>query len=755
MPPLSCHAIVPLLARPKLSRRDDDEMDEQAEDTPGEYARIEDLFVDHRATPFDIRNHLMSLKSTAFEAQPDCLPEEPAFLPIPHIDLEAPKDEYTLSLQKLRDPDLVKTWLPLLKVDVHRDEGLVFPPRAAKLGLFLWHELENEEKPYDAADAYVAEVLRNAEANEECIQPLPTLPRRYLHEDLFELSACETPPKRDGSEYPESEQFISGIDATPEPTSPKVQNPESPASVEFVDECETYLIPLFGQRSPQESVASSILIPLNKRDGQQANAMPSQILDNSDEMCTLSGFSSTCHREKYMEQSISQTVDDRVDPTVQYVPIDKEPDIRLPIKSLSLSPSISKYFPPSPNCRRGVTTNIGRKMPDKDEDTLAGDEDAPNGQATTDTLATENTLSKGKEMLVVRTEKRKESNPNKRTVCIDHHGTNSLLSGFMEMRGVSGRLFKTNALSGASNITKPPAISCAEKAQFQHHLQPVPSAEALNKELKPAIMPDVSLPSHTGCCLVSLQLGDSLTRHLEELWPPDHLIDRDYSHRLTTTDAQHAVSKPTMSFSQAQSIEVDISLDVDKGIIVTTLLQIKQKALPGSNILPTVRQRVFHLCQKYRTLIVFVSEAAGAGETMSELSSSDLAAYIDFVCFASSMKAQVTVYFIPGAEKTLSRWILSMMVQHTSRIVTLHEGAMAGNTTWELFLRQSGMSVRAAQTLSHSLFHEFGPSGLRKFLAMSAAQRLSRYGSISRSEGPVSMAAGLWDDNFATTQLDI
>ncbi|KAG6017879.1 hypothetical protein E4U43_008433 [Claviceps pusilla] len=148
-----------------------------------------------------------------------------------------------------------------------------------------------------------------------------------------------------------------------------------------------------------------------------------------------------------------------------------------------------------------------------------------------------------------------------------------------------------------------------------------------------------------------------------------------------------------MQSTTFQASEVDVSLTVEDGIIVTTLLQIRQKPLPSSKTLTAIRQRVSNLSQKYPRLTIFVLESPGSRDDMSELSPKDLGIYNEFVCFASSLKADVSVHLVPGGDKTLSRWILSLMIRFAPQLMELDKTTTIGNSTWELFFRQTGMNL--------------------------------------------------------------
>ncbi|XP_044724084.1 uncharacterized protein HRG_01980 [Hirsutella rhossiliensis] len=170
------------------------------------------------------------------------------------------------------------------------------------------------------------------------------------------------------------------------------------------------------------------------------------------------------------------------------------------------------------------------------------------------------------------------------------------------------------------------------------------------------------------------------------------------------------------------------------GVIVTTLVKAKQKPLPGSSTQTPLRERVQQTSRKYQSLIVLVSESNQAGEFSSNHSSSDMAAYADFVRFAASLDAEVVTCLVPGADRTLSEWILSLLCRQSSQSAALGHLVTSAETSWDLFLRRAGLNVFAAQVLSGTLVDEFGHAGLAQFLAMPTRTKVSKYAQLVGGE---------------------
>ncbi|KND93197.1 hypothetical protein TOPH_02457 [Tolypocladium ophioglossoides CBS 100239] len=303
----------------------------------------------------------------------------------------------------------------------------------------------------------------------------------------------------------------------------------------------------------------------------------------------------------------------------------------------------------------------------------------------------------------------------------DASATSTLLAAFMDLRAVKRlRIY-------------PPGVSAADtseefvKAPFPKMSNQAPLVHAPEQDLVPAPAPEMDMPKDKGPCIISVTLERSIIRQLEESWPPGMLLDRDYFQPDPIAWSPGNVLPKKVS---PLTFEADISLAPSTGVIVRTLLKVKQKPLPGSKAQTPLRERVQRISHTYEALVVLVSESNPAGEFVGNLSSSDMAAFADFVRFAASMDGEVKVYLVPGASKTLSKWILSLMCRHSTQSVALKRFISAEDTTWELWLRRAGMNVVAAQVLSKTLLEEFGNAGLAEFLVMTPHARVSKYGQL-------------------------
>ncbi|TWU72772.1 hypothetical protein ED733_003230 [Metarhizium rileyi] len=640
----------------------------------------------------------------------------------PELDLE----EHLEQIRSQRDPDLTKIWLPVLEVDETKDEGLKFPPRAHRLAQLLWHQLENESIETDASQMYLHDLRQKAAEYLEGFSPTPSPMSQRLDENLAEIVTPPIVPYQKRGIPCDEESFISVVDLTSEP--------------DDLGMCQDDLA-VFAADSHTDTITQThrfSIEPGRPIDRPDLGTRYSENLSKQDTKKTLNlslnhtDPSSSSYRFRADSLRLNRLQEPYNSSDGTSIATSSDPS---PLKQLlgqkSAEPSISKYFlhataadnthnaPEVPELDITLENEVG-VLVDREHKQNVSESQPPVGEGAK--VADHNVL-------------KLETSKQERHPVNNSYNTNSLLSRFMEMRGMKTSRPTSPGIgnSNAMEITITDQLQIPEPASIKSKKRP---------EQRPATAPEVLVPSEPGCCLLSLQLGYSMIKNLEESWPADKLLDRDYDSHVYLSD--HSLGDNNVAFFGSHS-EVDVSFTPTVGLVATTLLQVKQKPLPGSNCLTSLRQRMLNLSRQYRTLIVLVTEGNSYGEYMTELPASDLAAYIDFVAFVYQLPADICVYLVPGADKTLSRWILAVMSRHSPQMLPFDESTSFCNTKWELFFRRSGLNVRASLILSHLLFEEFANSGLATFLGMTAKQKKSKYGAILGLEDSIRRAEEIWN----------
>jgi hypothetical protein len=322
----------------------------------------------------------------------------------------------------------------------------------------------------------------------------------------------------------------------------------------------------------------------------------------------------------------------------------------------------------------------------------------------------------------------------------DTGATSILLHNFMELRGVKRPRLDTKSIE-ICQPTGSISSKSINEVSLRNNCEVLPPMMA--EEMVPATAPKFEMPSEKAYFVISVDLSRSILRRLENVWSPGNLIDMDYSRH--TTMAQLSIATQPKEVISELNFEADISLSPRAGIIITNILKVRQRPLPGSRCQTPLRERVQKVSQKYETLIVLISESHPSGEYSGTLAPSDIAAYADFVSFTAALDGDVNVHLVPGAEATMASWVLAFMSRHSYKSESLRKFLSSEETPWELFFRRAGMNVIAAKVLSKTLFEQAGASGLAVFLIMPVQERVARYGPLLGGEKMLHLTAKILD----------
>jgi hypothetical protein len=302
----------------------------------------------------------------------------------------------------------------------------------------------------------------------------------------------------------------------------------------------------------------------------------------------------------------------------------------------------------------------------------------------------------------------------------DSSASSSLLSSFMQLR-------QPKRPKKASSSSQSSAAPRAMPFMADPTILPVIQEEA-QSELQDAPAPNLDIPQETCRYIVSLDLNRSTLSYLEKVWPQAELIDRDFSQYNTVAWSPGSAQRREIISSLA--FEADISMSPGAGLILTTILKVKQKPLPGSSALTPFCERVRRVSEKYESLIILVSESNPLGEYVGSPTPSDISGYADFVRFTTSLRAGISTHLVSGCDETISKWALSIMSRYSLSAHQFGPFLDFRDGAWELFLRRAGLNISAAQIIAGLLASEYGQGGLASFLSMRAEERVSKYGQI-------------------------
>lgn len=140
-----------------------------------------------------------------------------------------------------------------------------------------------------------------------------------------------------------------------------------------------------------------------------------------------------------------------------------------------------------------------------------------------------------------------------------------------------------------------------------------------------------------------------LTREIHKIYPNAEMVERDFG----------------LLYSPAA--EADLLLSPSTGLIVTTLQQIKQRALPGQKNTSPIKERIFNLQRRFERLVVLIGEGLSRDAEQSgcgrPVDSRDQAALVEFEKSTSLMEAEITNQFIRGGELALASAIVWEMAK--------------------------------------------------------------------------------------------
>ncbi|KAL2267258.1 hypothetical protein VTJ83DRAFT_4535 [Remersonia thermophila] len=315
-----------------------------------------------------------------------------------------------------------------------------------------------------------------------------------------------------------------------------------------------------------------------------------------------------------------------------------------------------------------------------------------------------------------------------------------------------------------------PALS---KAEMAAKLMPPPPKPVL--ALAPEIMPSEIPPR----IVISTTVSNIITQHLKKFLPGIVLLTRDYN-RHRPPGWQPGTSPPNLD-------EADIVISPSTGLLLTTMIHLRQRALPkqraasgegpGSNTddsLPTFHRIVCNVAARHERLIVLVSEGSKHSETVSPLSQSDVRALAELQGLAAGLRVavrtDVQVVYVGGGAETLARWAAFYTCLHQHRWTEEGEDGGMGvgdmllplETTWEVFLRRAGMNAYAAQAVLGRLKVPDGrPAvggrdgrafGLPLFVAMSREERVEMFEDMLGGRRVLERVSDVLDQRWGQSQ---
>ncbi|KAK4237334.1 hypothetical protein C8A03DRAFT_16108 [Achaetomium macrosporum] len=276
----------------------------------------------------------------------------------------------------------------------------------------------------------------------------------------------------------------------------------------------------------------------------------------------------------------------------------------------------------------------------------------------------------------------------------------------------------------------------------------------------PALAPDITPPNLPPRVVVSSTTSKLITLQLEKLLPGIDLITRDYD--------KHRPSGwvPGMRFPNLD--EADIVVSPATGILLTTMIKLRQKPLPGqaigTNSISFCRV-VENVAIRYERLVVLVSEGNKHSDTASPLSQSDARALAEFQGFAAGLQtADVQAMYVGGGVETLAKWVAAKICEFAKEAVAVRDLLLPIETFWEVFLRRAGMNMYAAQVVLGRLkVPDNRPAvgrgrgqvfGLPLFVMMSRQERIRLFGELFGGRRVLERVSEVIDERWKQQPVD-
>ncbi|KFY48799.1 hypothetical protein V495_01003 [Pseudogymnoascus sp. VKM F-4514 (FW-929)] len=305
------------------------------------------------------------------------------------------------------------------------------------------------------------------------------------------------------------------------------------------------------------------------------------------------------------------------------------------------------------------------------------------------------------------------------------------LDNFMEMRGT-----KRHKLTDSSYFSASKIVPTDEPARLS--TAPITTNSRLTKADIPLPLSNNTLPTEKIQCIVSSDLLKQrpLFSAIKHSIPAANFIERDFNKYNTTAWLrQGTITRSPVKSSL--SAEADLILSPSTGVVLTTLMKIKQKPLPGQKEQSEIKSKVEAVCMRYERLLVFISEVSLDESSAATLNGQDCMAMAEFMGFCASLPCTVNVSFVPGGHEMLANWVVAGMVQYGVGGNNLLED----ETRWEVFLRHCGMNSYAAQVVATALkapegVHpsRYGMFGISEFVQMDCDERIRRFGPVLGGE---------------------
>lgn len=314
-----------------------------------------------------------------------------------------------------------------------------------------------------------------------------------------------------------------------------------------------------------------------------------------------------------------------------------------------------------------------------------------------------------------------------------------LLENFLQVHAPKNKVWTHSKYFAPLGNARPPAQLPDETTEVAQTNGAVPdharhSSSRLSKHDVKAPFPDIKTPATALTIFISIKIPRRMLRVLEGLVPNLIFIERNYdAHNISVWRPGSIVRNEIVPPLAGDS---DISLSPTTGIILTSMIKIRQKPREGTTK-GVVHMQIEKASLRYERLFVLIGGEGGSDDTLREMTSSDCIALQELQGYATGLDSNVQVLYVGGGARTLANWVASFICRYGLAEPEISKRLLEEETLWELFLRRAGLNVFAAQTVASQLKQPdaekesaFSSYGLGEFVSMTRAERLQRFGQL-------------------------
>ncbi|KAK7956360.1 uncharacterized protein PG986_005582 [Apiospora aurea] len=316
------------------------------------------------------------------------------------------------------------------------------------------------------------------------------------------------------------------------------------------------------------------------------------------------------------------------------------------------------------------------------------------------------------------------------------NATSALLENYVNLRAAKRQKHEVSWFFGPKKSAQSDANVLSNGSGKHAQVNGVPkSSVAPNEKLEASPIPSLVESSDSIKLIVALTLGSGILEWIEKLLPQAELVERDFDRWNTVTWNRNMVSRSPIISPLAA--EADVVVSPATGIILTTLIKVIQKPIPGQKRKSTIRERVEKVSTRYERLVVLVSQSNRVDESTRDLSASECASLAEFTGFVLGLNPNSQVYFVGGGEETLAKWLVALVQRYSFEAAGLQKLLIDAETTWELILRRAGMNAYAAQIILAELkgIANLDSQGqvmgeLQRFILMTPQERVEHFSQL-------------------------